>query len=264
MRIKYYLNLWKEYTRLNIETWTEYRLDFFIGIFSMFLSNITSILMFWAIYLNIIQINGWTFWQMVFLSGLVALAVGIWHAFFSGIAPWSFENYVRKGWFDRLLMQPANPFASLIASGLNRDGFGDLIAGLIITYVGASMSGIAFNLQNILLLVSMLSGGVLIFFSFMILACTTAFWTTKTHSIGDIVWSLIRFVDFPLEIYNPFIKFILTFVVPFGFINYYPAALFLGKGSYIAYLTPVIGIINFVIAYGFWKFGMKNYASTGS
>jgi hypothetical protein len=40
---------------------------------------------------------------------------------------------------------------------------------------------------------------------------------------------------------------------------------FLGKGiSQFSYLTPIIGIISFIIAYKFWKLGLKNYTSTGS
>ena len=74
------------------------------------------------------------------------------------------------------------------------------------------------------------------------------------------------FVRYPLEIYNPVIIFFLTFVVPLGFINYYPAEIFLGKALYLqfALLAPVIGVISLVISYSFWKFGLKNYASTGS
>jgi len=75
----------------------------------------------------------------------------------------------------------------------------------------------------------------------------------------------MRFIDLPLDVYNPVITFILTFIVPIAFINYYPAELFLGKGfSAFAYLTPIVGLISFVIAYNFWKIGLKNYTSTGS
>ena len=76
----------------------------------------------------------------------------------------------------------------------------------------------------------------------------------------------MRFIDLPLDVYHPAISFVLTFIVPIAFINYYPAELFLGKGVFMqfAYLTPIIGIISFIIAYGFWKYGIKNYTSTGS
>ena len=265
MKFKYYMTLWREFLKLNILKWMEYRADFFIGIFAMFISNLTSIVFFWALFQNIVQINGWTFWQLVFLSGLAALVVGIWHAFLIGLAPWRMERYIRTGSFDRLLIQPVNPFVCLLISNIDDDGFGDLIAGFLILYLGATMSGIVLNLVNLLLIGLFITGAVLIFFSITIIVSSLSFWVTRSGAIGEIIWSLMKFTDLPLEIYSPFITFILTFIIPLGFINYYPAEFFLGKGiSQFSYLTPIIGIIFFIIAYKFWKFGLKNYTSTGS
>jgi len=231
--------LWREYIKLNVKSWMEYRVDFLIGIIAMFSSNLTSIVFFWVIFQNIIQMNGWTFWQLIFLSGLSTLVVGIWHAFLVGVAPWRVERYIRSGTFDRSLVQPVNTFVNLLISNIDDDGFGDLIAGLLILYFGATMSGIVLNLGNILLLTLFITGAVLIFFSITIFISSLCFWITRSGAIADIIWSLMRFIDLPLDVYNPFITFILTFIVPIGFINYYPAELFLGKGFYtFAYLTP--------------------------
>jgi ABC-2 type transport system permease protein len=265
MQIRYYLDLWKEYVKLNVETWTEYRMDFFVGIFAMFASNLTSIVLFWTLYQNIVQINGWTFWQLVFLSGLAALSGGIWHAFLVGTAPWRIERHIRDGTFDRFLLYPVNTFLCMLISKIDDDGFGDLFAGLLIVYVGATMSGIVFDIQTILTMASFVIGGALIFFSITVAVSSITFWVVRSGAIGEIIWSLMKFTDLPLEVYNPAISFFLTFVLPLGFINYYPAQFFLGKGvPGVAYLTPVVGIIFFIISYKLWKIGIKNYASTGS
>jgi ABC-2 type transport system permease protein len=266
MKIKEYLSLWKQLVKMNVSRWMEYRADFIIGISAMFASNLTSIIFYWTLFQNIVEIKGWTFWQLVFLSGLSALTVGIWHAFLIGASPWRVERDVRKGNFDRLLVNPVNSFVYLLISSIDDDGFGDLIAGLLITYLGATMSGISLGLSNILLLGLIVFGSVLIFFSLTLFISSLCFWVTRSGAIGEIIWSLLRFIDLPLDVYNPFVTFILTFILPLGFINFYPAQLFLGKGLYMqfAYLTPLIGIISFIIAYKFWKFGLKNYTSTGS
>jgi len=266
MNFKEYLSLWKKLIKLNVKTWMEYRADFFIGIFAMFISNLTTIIFFWVLFQNIVQINGWTFWQLVFLSGLSALSVGIWHSFLVGLAPWRVERYIRRGDFDRILVRPVNSFIYLIISNMDDDGFGDLFAGLLIVYIGATMSGILLTPANVFLLSFFIFGAVLIFFSLTLFISSLCFWIVKSGAIGDIIWSLLRFIDLPLDVYNPFVTFVLTFIVPIAFINYYPAQLFLGKGLYTqaAYITPVIGIVSFIIAYKFWKFAVKNYTSTGS
>jgi len=265
MDFKDYLSLWNQLIKMNISKWMEYRADFLIGIAAMFASNLTSIIFFWVLFQNIVQINGWTFWQLVFLSGLSALTVGVWHAFLVGVSSWRVEREIRKGSFDRILVQPVNSFVYLLISTVDDDGFGDLIAGLLITYLGAINSGILLTPLNIILLSLFVFGSILIFFSLTILVSSLCFWVVRSGAIGEIVWSLMRFIDLPLDVYSPAITFILTFILPLGFINFYPAQFFLGKGiAQLAYFTPIVGVISFIVAYNFWKFGLKNYGSTGS
>ncbi|MEM5781704.1 MAG: ABC-2 family transporter protein [Candidatus Aenigmatarchaeota archaeon] len=265
MNLKDYFKLWKKLISLNVKTWLEYRMDFFVGIFAMFISNLTSIVFFWVLFQNIVQKNSWTFCQLVFLSGLSSLVIGIWHCFLVGVAPWRIERHVRSGTFDRLLIQPVNPFVYLLISSIDDDGFGDLIEGLLIVYLCATMSGIPLTISNLFFLGLFIFGAVLIFFSITIFVSTLSFWIIRSGSIGEIIWSLIRFIDLPLDVYNPIITFILTFIIPISFINFYPAELFLGKlYANFAYLTPIVGLVSFILSYKFWKFGIKNYTSTGS
>jgi ABC-2 type transport system permease protein len=59
-------------------------------------------------------------------------------------------------------------------------------------------------------------------------------------------------------------------VLPFAFVNFYPAHYFLDKAGgdlffpVIQYGTPVVGIVFFLLAYQFWKVGVNKYESTGS
>jgi ABC-2 type transport system permease protein len=77
-------------------------------------------------------------------------------------------------------------------------------------------------------------------------------------------------VEYPLPIYNKVVQTILTFVVPYGFVNYIPAqgilfpddALWSPVLEWIA--TPLLGLTLFVLSCLFFKFGMRRYQSTGS
>jgi ABC-2 type transport system permease protein len=62
----------------------------------------------------------------------------------------------------------------------------------------------------------------------------------------------------------------MTFVVPFAFVNYFPAQYILRKDDMaqypevFMYLTPIIGIVLYVLAYAFWKYSLKYYKSSGN
>ncbi len=64
----------------------------------------------------------------------------------------------------------------------------------------------------------------------------------------------------------------LAFILPFAFMNYFPATILLHKTAEAGYtinpllgwMTPVVGIVWFAGAYLFWRLGLNHYKGTGS
>jgi len=78
-----------------------------------------------------------------------------------------------------------------------------------------------------------------------------------------------KFINYPISLYNKFIQIFLTFVLPYAFINFYPAQLLLNKKDYIfhpalQYATLPLGVLLFIISYRFWLYGINRYQGTGS
>ena len=95
--------------------------------------------------------------------------------------------------------------------------------------------------------------------------------TLETGSLKEIFyWNMRKFAIYPLSIYNKFIQAILIFVVPFAFVNYFPAQFFLRKADmaaypeWLMYISPVVGIALYLFAYSFWRFSLRFYKSTGN
>ena len=69
---------------------------------------------------------------------------------------------------------------------------------------------------------------------------------------------------------NKLIQTIMIYVVPFAFVNYFPAQYLLRKpdmAQYPAiymYLAPIVGVIVYCAAYIFWSISVKRYQSTGN
>jgi ABC-2 type transport system permease protein len=141
-----------------------------------------------------------------------------------------------------------------------------VIGGFLKIGLASSMLSLVWSPYNILLILIFVAGGFLILFAIILAAACLAFWTTRVHSFLNIITNFSRFTEYPIEIYHPAIIFLLTFILPFAFVNYYPTQIFIGKGMHIewAFYTPVVGIILFIIAYAIWKVGLKSYTSTGS
>jgi len=57
-----------------------------------------------------------------------------------------------------------------------------------------------------------------------------------------------------------------TYVIPIGFVAFYPSQLFLRRNevSPLVYFSPLVGIGLFAITYWIWTKGVNSYTGTGS
>ncbi len=115
-------------------------------------------------------------------------------------------------------------------------------------------------------------GGALIDLAFNLFISTVAFWFVRVDALRWIVIQLEQeFTRYPITIYSRGVRLLLTFVVPFAFMNYFPARFFLHKAhegamlpAGVGLLTPAIGIVFVAIAYAFWRLGLNRYSGVGN
>lgn len=85
--------------------------------------------------------------------------------------------------------------------------------------------------------------------------CSNADWNEGDKEFGK----------YPIVIYGRKLQIFLTYVVPFGFAGYYPAAFLLGMEKNLIYwFGPVAAAALAVTAAGLsWKFALGRYQSAG-
>lgn len=92
----------------------------------------------------------------------------------------------------------------------------------------------------------------------------SSFWTYRSN---EVIWSFYRmytFTEYPITIYNKFIRILITLVLPFAFVSYYPTMAYLGLNTYMIYLSPIVAIILWIIAVKLWNLALNKYRSTGT
>ncbi|MDO9629550.1 MAG: ABC-2 family transporter protein, partial [Acholeplasmataceae bacterium] len=99
-----------------------------------------------------------------------------------------------------------------------------------------------------------------------LLKSSNSFWLKNSYPLMQITYNISDFTKYPILIYPKFIQLLMTFIIPFALISYYPALYILGRTGYLnvmGYLLVVTGILVFAGLY-VWKKGLKHYESTGS
>lgn len=267
--LRHYTSVGFFFAKMAIQQQLEYPLFLVSWLLMIPISYFSGIWMLKIIVDRFQPLKGWDFPDLAFIYGLGLLSHGMMVILF--ITTWQMGRMVIQGEFDRMLLRPMNVFFQLIVSYVNFIGLIDLIPATVIFFYACHLVGFEWTAVNILKLLLVLIGGMFIRASLYICLGTVAFWSKQNTSLVGMANQLLeRFTLYPISIYPIAIQLLFTFLIPIGFISYYPANEFLGKnGGFelpldLAIWTPIVGAASFLLSQVVFKLGMKNYESAGS
>lgn len=263
--MKRYFSIYIKFLKQYLKVLMEYKEDFLAGIVGFFLVQLSSIVFIGLVFNNIPSLKGWSFYEILFIYGFSQIPRGIDHVFTDYLWIFSRDSIV-TGEMDRYLLRPLNPYFQVIAQRFQPDGFGELLTGMILIVFSGIKLNISIGFMDILGFIIAVLGGTLIYTGIKTGMAAIAFWTKRSMSYLRVAYEMSGFSKYPVNIYPGGIKGILTFIIPFAFTGYYPAAYILGKESFLkgVLLTAFVGILVMVIAYLIWLKGVKSYESVGN
>ncbi len=255
--------LYLSYLRLSMQSLLVYRTDALVGGVGFLLANGALLFTLFLIFDLVDAIGGWSFWEVLFLYSFVSLSRACWDTFMHNMI--TLSSKVRDGSFDRLMLRPVDPLFQLLAEKLDPDTVGELIFSLILVVITMSHFQLLADPVSVGLFFLLVISSTLCFASLHLVVNTTAFWAVETSALSFILWRLDETTRYPLSIYPTWLKHFLTWIVPYGFVGYYPVQWFVGKGENpVIWLAPFVGPLLFALAYGLWRVGLSHYQSTGS
>ena len=214
------------------------------------------------------EINGWNYGQLAFLYGLSVISHALSMIFF--VQGWFMGYYVIEGDFDRYLTRPLGVLYQFFFTNINIFGVTDLIPGVLVFIYGCVKSGVSVNLLFILQVVVILAGATLIRGGIYILLGSTSFHTRSAVDFGQYTQEIMdKTTMYPLSMYPESMQFILTFLIPVGWISFYPASALLEIGSgysglIVPFITLAVGILVMLIAGAYFNMGLRKYESAGN
>lgn len=264
------LRVYGAMVRASILSRMEYRADFLMGILGVFLLNAASLGTSWVLLQRFQNLNGWTFWEIVFLYNMWLLGHSFRSIFFRQIQ--FLDDYIAQGTFDGFLTRPASPLFQFLGREVHYLGVGDFL-------LSSTMLTLAYHHLHLhwtpgmwgwFLLMVPASTAVEV--ALIIALSVIAFKTTRSRAIVQAAtqFSFNLVQQYPLDMFGRGVRAIVTFLLPFAFMNYYPSLLLLGKWdkagawSLLPYASPFVALLLCGIAWAGWNWGLKQYQSTGS
>lgn len=215
------------------------------------------------------EINGWNYGQLAFLYGISVISHALSMIFF--VQGWFMGYFVIEGEFDRYLTRPLGVLYQFFFTNINIFGITDLIPGILVFVYGCVKCQVHVNAWFLLQVIVMLIGATLIRGGIYILIGSTSFHTRNAVDFGQYTQEIMdKTTMYPISMYPESIQFILTFLIPIGWVSFYPVSSLLGIGNGFAngllvpFLTLLIGILMMLLAGAYFKAGLKKYESAGN
>lgn len=261
----------REYVRLYfiieaqyIKARMQYRVDFILSSIGMLFSSMATLGIFWVLFDTVPQLAGWTFMEMVFIYAFYMISISPMQILFDNT--WRLRNDVRTGNFLKYYFRPLNMMFYYMSEVFDLKGVTQLVVGILLLIYASIQLAIVWTPIKLILLPVMLVSASLVMISIIVAAGCAAFWITNSFAVLSLAWKLREFSPYPISIFDGIFKFAFTFILPIGFVAFYPSQMFLRTEdiSPLVYLSPVMGILTFSLTYWIWTKGVNTYNGTGS
>lgn len=264
-RIKDYWFIFFHYSAQYFKTKMAYRSDFFVYVFSDLLQHAVNLIFILVIFSKVPALKGWNREQVLFIYGFFLIPF----SFYSGLFNHLFdvpEKYVLEGELDRVLIRPLNTLFQVVVETMNLELILGVIPGLVIIAYSAGKLGLDFNLWDFPMALVLVIGAVLIYGGVYTLLASMGFWFEGNMGLMPMVYNMSQYGRYPTTVYRGIVRLILTWVLPFAFVGFYPATVLLHRWEYWPYaaLTPLMGLLFSSAAYIVWNRGILRYRGTGS
>lgn len=257
------ISLYFSFLKISLKEILIYRIDCIVGIFSQLIVQFVSLIFIFVVFQNTENIAGWDFKQILLLFGVTRISIGISGYCFDALYDIG-PKYIRNGDFDKILLRPVHPLISIIGDSREFVSIADVFIGLAITICMLIQLSIPITAILIIKIIFFSIVGALIIGAINTIFSIASFWTYRSN---EVIWSFYRmytFTEYPVSIYNKFIRILITIILPFAFVAYYPTMAYLGFNTYMIYLSPVVAIILWIIAVNLWNLALNKYRSTGN
>ncbi len=223
----------------------------------------------WALFDRFGSLQGWSLAEVALLYGMANVAFAIAEAFARGFDV--FDQHVRNGDFDRVLLRPRGTVFQIAASELQIGRVGRLVQGGVVLGIAATTVDTAWGPPELALLAAAIVSGACIFSGVFVLQATMCFWTIEGLEITNTVtYGGVETVQYPLPIYDRWLRNLFVYVIPLGCMGYFPALVLLGRTdplgspSWLPWASPLVGIAFLLLTLQIWRLGVRRYQSTGS
>lgn len=255
------------FVRVSLQNLAAYRFDMYARIAMAFMHVGYEILCVWIIFNRTDAIGGWGVNQMLVLVGVFRMVAG-------GIRIIIVPNMrlllqdIHNGKLDFVLLKPVDAQFLVSVREFVVWRFTDVLLGASVALYGCLKLTGSLSPEALLRFAITLTAACAIVYSVWLMLATVCFWFVRIENIEMVFWNVFEAGRYPVVIYRPWVRGLLTFVIPLAFITTVPAAALSGEDSTIVPYAPLVaagaGVGMLLLSSWFWRFGLRHYSGASA
>lgn len=258
------MSLYFKYFKVHVKSELQYKLSFIMSFISQFF-------VFFGYYFTIVclfdkfsNIKGFTMYEVLLTFGIIQFGYSFCETFLRGID--QFDDLIVSGSFDRLILRPRGLLLQSFCEEVSLVKASRLLQSIIVLIIAIINVDIIWNIEKIFTLIFMIMSSVFIFASIFILTASYCFLTVKGLEVRNVLTDGSKHMaQYPIGIFKKGFLVFFTYIIPFGFVNYYPLLFILGKeSSKMLIISPLITVLYLIPSILIFYKGTKRYTSVGA
>jgi ABC-2 type transport system permease protein len=241
----------------------EFRADLIVNLINAPLMFGAGLAVLAAVFSETPSVGGWSFDEAIAVLGVFLIVDGFVGTILSpnlGRLP----EYIRLGNLDYMLLMPVGSHFQVSLRHLNLWEAPNLLLGTAL--VGYSMLALdRVDPTTIALFLLMLAAGLTTAFALWSIIYTSAFWFVRVSNLEVMFRTLVDVGRFPVSALPPWLRLLLTAVLPVAFITNVPAAAVAGRLDLtMGLFALLIAAIALAASHLFWRRAVASYTSASS
>jgi ABC-2 type transport system permease protein len=246
----------------------QYRSSFLMQIFGNFIVNFAEVFVLWALFQVFDTMGGWNLYEVIFLHGLSMVAFSLGDTLTNGIQ--SVPDLNRDGNFDRLMLRPMSTYIQALVNEVSLRHFGLLAQGLLLLGIGLSRVDVGWSAARVAYLLIVIGSGAALFAAIFTIEAILSFWTVNSiEAVNAFTYGGSDLGQYPLHIFQKWMRTLFLWVVPVGFVTYYPCLYLLDKPDplglpeFAPFIAPLPALMFCIVIGRAWSFAIRHYRSAG-
>ena len=265
------LHVGRVYLRLvrgRVRSQLQYRFSFALQLVGTTLIALLDFVAILVLFAHVPALGGWSVEEVALLYAIASIAFALTDLVVGHLD--LFPTMIRDGTFDLLLVRPLPSLLQVIASDFSLRRLGKAFQGVAVLAVAVTQLEIDWTFGRAAVIPLAVLAGAVIYGAVWVALATIAFWIVDAiEFVNAFTYGGNFLSQYPLNIFASWLRGLVVFVLPIGFVAYFPSLYVLDKPDPLGFpaglqfASPLVAAVSAVVAVRVWGFAVRHYRSAG-